>query len=53
MSVVRADDFVVSRQDGGRFAYKSAVNLLRSANPDHLDSSNMDREALKFVIFRR
>ncbi|CAM9501922.1 unnamed protein product, partial [Hapterophycus canaliculatus] len=42
-----------SNQDGGRFAFKSAVNLLRSANPDHLDSSHMDREALKFVIFRR
>lgn len=40
-------------QDGGRFAFKSAVNLLRSANPDHLDSSNMDRDALKFVVFRR
>ncbi|CAM9093073.1 unnamed protein product [Scytosiphon promiscuus] len=42
-----------SNQDGGRFAFKSAVNLLRSANPDHLDSSHMDRKALKFVIFRR
>ncbi|CBN75063.1 conserved unknown protein [Ectocarpus siliculosus] len=42
-----------SNQDGGRFAFKSAVNLLRSANPDHLDSSYMDREAFKFVIFRR
>ena len=40
-------------QDGGRFAFKSAVNLLRSANPDHLDSSYMDRDAFKFVIFRR
>ncbi|CAM9978688.1 unnamed protein product, partial [Ectocarpus fasciculatus] len=37
-----------SNQDGGRFAFKSAVNLLRSANPDHLDSSYMDRDAFKF-----
>ena len=41
------------RQDGGNFAYKSAVSMLRSANPDHLESSNLDREALKTVIFRR
>jgi len=50
---IAADLFSLPYQDGGRFAFKSAVNLIRSANPDHLDSSHMDREALKFVVFRR
>lgn len=42
-----------SNQDGGRFAYKSAVSLFRSANPDHLDRSNLTRETMKFVVFRK
>ncbi|CAM9694762.1 unnamed protein product, partial [Phaeothamnion confervicola] len=42
-----------SNQDGGRFAYKSAVTLLRSANPDHLDTSHLTRDGMRFVAFRR
>ncbi|CAM9655413.1 unnamed protein product, partial [Chrysoparadoxa australica] len=50
---LRAKIEAKSKQDGGRYAYKSAINLLRSANPDHLDSSNLTREGAKFVLFRR
>ncbi|KAG5179642.1 hypothetical protein JKP88DRAFT_349845 [Tribonema minus] len=42
-----------SNQDGGRFAFKSAVNLLRSANPDHLDRTSFTRAAAKMVVFRQ
>jgi hypothetical protein len=42
-----------SNKDGGRFAFKSAINLLTSANPDHLDTSNFTKAATKFVVFRR
>jgi hypothetical protein len=42
-----------SVQDGGRFAFKSAMNVMRSSNPDTLDPTRLTREGLRFVVFRR